>query len=217
MIKTPIIIVFLISILFSFSCINFDARQTKIGTQVWTTANLNVSTFRNGDTIPEIKGFEEWLTAGKEEKPAWCYYDNDTLNGKKYGKLYNWYAVNDKRGLAPEGWHIPSDEEWKVLTDYLGGDGTAAIELKSDEGWAKKTQFRYASNGTNVSGFAGLPGGFRGMGFFVNEGEYGYWWSSTEYGNSGQPHCRYMSYNDSNVGRWYKYRASGLSVRCLKD
>ena len=82
-----------------------------IGHQVWTTNNLDESTFRNGDFIIEAKTDQEWEVAGKLATPAWCYYNNDPANGTKYGKLYNWHAVNDPRGLAPEGFHIPSDVE----------------------------------------------------------------------------------------------------------
>lgn len=91
----------------SFSAI----KSIKIGNQTWMTENLNVDNFQNGDIIPEAKTTEEWEQAGKRQQPVWCYYDYDINNGKKYGKLYNWYAVNDPRGLAPKGWHIPSDEE----------------------------------------------------------------------------------------------------------
>jgi uncharacterized protein (TIGR02145 family) len=108
-----------------------DARDGKtyktvvIGTQTWMAENLNVSTFRNGDTIPEVKSKEEWEKAGDEGKPAWCYYDNDTANGRIYGKLYNWYVVIDKRGLALAGFHIPTDAEWTILENNLGeGAGT---------------------------------------------------------------------------------------------
>ncbi len=97
-----------------------NSQTVTIGNQTWMTKNLDVSTFRNGDTIPEIKDGYEWERAGKEGRPAWCYYDNDTSYGRRYGKLYNWYAVNDPRGLAPVGYHIPSDQEWTMLTDYLG-------------------------------------------------------------------------------------------------
>lgn len=85
--------------------------EVRIGSQVWTTTNLNVVTFRNGDTIPEAKSEKDWETAGYNKQPAWCYNENNAGYGVKYGKLYNWYAVNDPRGLAPNGWHIPSDAE----------------------------------------------------------------------------------------------------------
>lgn len=108
-------------------------KTVTIGTQVWMKENLNVSTFRNGDPIPEAKTDEEWKRAGEEGKPAWCYYDNDPKNGTKYGKLYNWYAVNDARGLAPSGYHVPTDEEWRVLIDFLGNE--VEKEMKSTSGW----------------------------------------------------------------------------------
>jgi len=110
-------------------------KTVTIGTQVWMKENLNVSTFRNGDPIPEAKTAEEWQAAGEAKQPAWCYYDNDPKNGAKYGKLYNWYAVNDVRGLAPVGWHIPADHEWNVIIDYLGGPMEAVVKIKNNVGW----------------------------------------------------------------------------------
>ncbi len=98
------------------------AQSVTIGTQVWSTKNLDVSTFRNGDPIPQAKSDEEWSVAMDNQQPAWCYYDNNPSESAKYGKLYNWYAVNDPRGLAPSGWHIPCDVEWTVLDNYLKGD-----------------------------------------------------------------------------------------------
>jgi hypothetical protein len=116
---------------------NFAVAQTpnevKIGTQVWMTKNLNVDKFRNGDPIPQAKTREEWKAAGENKQPAWCYYDNDPANGVKYGKLYNWYAVNDARGLAPAGYHVPSDAEWTILENQLGSD--AGTKMKSTSGW----------------------------------------------------------------------------------
>jgi len=131
------------------------AQTVTIGTQVWMTKNLDVSTFRNGDPIPQAKTDEEWVKAGDNKQPAWCYYENDPANGAKYGKLYNWYAVSDSRGLAPVGYHVPSDAEWTLLTDYLGGEEKAGDKMKSKQGWAED------GNGTNSSGFSGLPGGNR--------------------------------------------------------
>ena len=110
-----------------------------IGTQVWMTKNLDVAAFRNGDLIPEAKTDDEWNKAGANKQPAWCYYNNDPANGVKYGKLYNWYAVNDPRGLAPEGYHIPSDKDWEVFSDYLGGDDVAGKKIKSNIGWVSFT------------------------------------------------------------------------------
>lgn len=165
----------------------------------------------------------------KEKKPAWCYYENDASNEKKYGKLYNWHAVNDPRGIAPKGYHIPSDTEWTELTDYLDGvpanpndvigSGTiAGPKMKNDSGWNN------SENGTNDSGFSALPAGKRSGfdGNFANIGETGYWWSSTEdyktkaFGRVLLPNTRY----GIKEGRIYKeteFKESGFSVRCLKN
>ncbi|MBM3416347.1 MAG: hypothetical protein FJY20_07845 [Bacteroidetes bacterium] len=151
-----------------------SSNEVTIGNQVWMAENLNVDKFRNGDPIPHAKTAEEWTKAGQNKQPAWCYYDNNPANGAKYGGLYNWYAVNDPRGLAPRGWHIPSDDEWTVLTDYLGGEDVAGTKMKSTSGWEEN------GNGTNSSGFNGLPGGLRGgNGSFSSVGKFGGWWSST--------------------------------------
>jgi uncharacterized protein (TIGR02145 family) len=180
-------------------------KSVKIGAQTWMAENLNVSSFRNGDPIPEAKTKEEWEKAGKDGKPAWCYYENDQKNGIKYGKLYNWYAVNDTRGLAPAGWHIPTDAEWTTLENQLGDD--AGKKMKSTSGWngygcrkcdggssefkkicsaCKGTQSNssepFSGNGTNSSCFSGLPSGYRDYsGPFYFIGKWGSWWSSTEY------------------------------------
>jgi uncharacterized protein (TIGR02145 family) len=182
-----------------------------IGSQVWMSANLNVSHFRNGDIIPEAEGADEWKKAGNEGRPAWCYYDNDPVNGRSYGKLYNWYAVNDPRGLAPYGWHIPSTLEWTALSDYLGGEGVAGDKMKSTSGWKSN------GNGTNVSGFAGLPGGFRNdAGAFSDVGNVGFWWSSTETSTTNAWY-RSLYYNNGNINRLNDDKQDGFSVRCLRD
>ncbi len=102
----------------------------KIGNQEWMTRNLDVDRFQNGDLIPNIESNEEWKKAGENAQPAWCYYDNDPENGKKYRKLYNWFAVNDPRGLAPEGSHITSQKEWNILVEFLGGFKIAGLKMK---------------------------------------------------------------------------------------
>jgi len=187
------------------------AQTVTIGTQVWMTRNLDVSTFRNGDPIPQAKTDEEWEKAGENKEPAWCYYENDPANGAKYGKLYNWYAVSDSRGLAPVGYHIPSDAEWEKLVDYLGGEGKAGAKMKSKQGWAKD------GNGTNSSGFSGLPGGNRnGDGSFFNVGEFGYWWSCTE-DDTDVAWNRYLNYSFGSVSRFNFSKEEGFSVRCLRD
>jgi len=187
------------------------AQTVTIGTQVWMTKNLDVSTFRNGDPIPQAKTDEEWVKAGDNKQPAWCYYENDPANGAKYGKLYNWYAVSDSRGLAPVGYHVPSDAEWEKLVDYLGGEGKAGDKMKSKQGWAED------GNGTNSSGFSGLPGGNRfSLGTFNSIGKFGYWWSYTEY-NTGTAWSCGLGCNDGSVGRNDGSKGRGFSVRCLRD
>jgi uncharacterized protein (TIGR02145 family) len=183
-------------------------KTVKIGNQVWMAENLDVATYRNGDVIPQVQDDDAWvnLTTG-----VWCYFDNDASNGTKSGKLYNWYAVNDPRGLAPNGYHIPTDAEWTQLSDYLGGDEEAGTKMKSTSGWVEN------GNGTNSSGFSGLPGGLRiNNGSFYNIGKNGAWWSSTE-PNAGTAWYRNLYYNDGNVYRYNYYKNYGFSVRCLRD
>jgi hypothetical protein len=159
-----------------------------IGTQEWTKKNLNVSKYKNGDVIPEVKDPREWaaLTTG-----AWCYYNNDPKNGLIYGKLYNWYAVNDPRGLAPEGYHIPKDMELNIVED-----------LK------------------DPVGFAGIPGGGRAGratdGTFYGIGGYGFWWSSSELSTT-EAWYRPLNYYYGNATLNNFNKAKGVSVRCLKD
>jgi len=182
-----------------------------IGNQVWMTKNLEVDEFRNGDPIPQAKSAAQWVKAGENHQPAWCYYKNNPKNGKKYGKLYNWYAVNDLRGLAPNGYHIPTDAEWTVLTDYLGGKSSAGKKMKSASGWFEN------GNGTNSSGFSGRPGGLRDYsGSFNYVGDDGYWWSSTEYAPDGA-WGRYLDYSNGTVDSYDFYLPLGFSVRCLRD
>ena len=190
-----------------FAQVNYGQTVT-IGTQVWTSKNLNVSTYRNGDVIPQVQDKQAWakLTTG-----AWCYYNNDASNGTKYGKLYNWYAVHDPRGLAPNGYHIPTDKEWKKLTDYLGGESGAGTKMKSTSGWNNN------GNGTNSSGFSVLPGGLRdSYGSFNYIGGTGYWWSSSEI-NTFIAWFRILNYVNGNVDRSGSDKVDGFSVRCLRD
>jgi uncharacterized protein (TIGR02145 family) len=171
--------------------------------------NLNVDKFRNGDLIPEAKTDAEWKRAGENKQPAWCYYDNNPENGTKYGKLYNWYAVSDSRGLAPTGWHIPTNGEWTILSNFLGGIEIAGEKMKTDSGWTKN------NNGTNASGFSGLPGGYHNeFGQFGNAGYWGYWWSNSEYetGLIGN-----LALGHGSIYRSESSKGSGISVRCVKD
>ena len=124
----------LIILFFGLVCVS-TAQTVTIGKQVWMTVNLNVDKFRNGDPIPEVKSEEEWQMADENGQPAWSYYDNDPANAEKYGKLYNWHAVNDPRGLAPEGWHIPNENELDELINFLGGIDLAGVKMKTSSGW----------------------------------------------------------------------------------
>lgn len=191
-----------------------DVKTIKIGKQEWMQTNLDVSRFRNGDSIPEAKTNDEWVNAYANETPAWSYYTLDPDNEKTYGKLYNWYAVNDPRGLAPAGWHIPTDAEWVQLTAYLGGSGVAGTKLKSTSGWFRE------GNGTNESGFGALPGGARNFdGHFFYIGEAGYWWSSTERSNS-HAWPFFLNFINGSVERSttiFYSKGLGMSVRLLKD
>ena len=183
-----------------------------IGTQEWTKKNLDVSTYRNGDIIPEVKDPNKWgnLTTG-----AWCYYNNDPKNGAIYGKLYNWYAVNDPRGLAPEGFHVPLKAEWTTLTTYLGGETVAGGKMKAIGSAIWKSP--HSEDGTNSSGFTGLPGGWiRNSGIFNWDGYFGCWWSSSENGETDAFHTSLRDY-DQNLGMNLSYKIEGLSVRCLRD
>jgi uncharacterized protein (TIGR02145 family) len=183
----------------------------KIGKQEWLAENLDVSHFRNGDSITEVEDIGEWQKAGEDGKAAWCYYKNDSAFGATYHKLYNWYAVNDPRGLAPESWHIPTSLDWENLSDYLGGEDVAGGSLKTTSGWDDN------GNGTNKSGFAALPGGYRSVnGAFSTIGEYGNWWSSSE--STVSDAWYYYLYN--NYASIYKHlinKENGLSVRCIKN
>jgi uncharacterized protein (TIGR02145 family) len=182
-------------------------NTVNIGNQRWMVDNLNVSHFRNGDPIPQAMTMADWLLAGEEEKPAWCYYNNDPANASIYGKLYNWYAVEDPRGLEPEGWRVPSARDWTELIDCLDGNDIAGEKMKSISGWSMD------GNGDNSSKFNGLPGGGRLVnGEFGDIGSAGVWWASTE--NSAITSYGFnLNYSDSKVLRGVFDKATGLSVR----
>lgn len=196
------------------SCSNTPPSNTnviKIGTQTWAVKNLNLNHFRNGDTILQAKSDEEWVNAGNASKPAWCYYNNDATLENKYGKIYNWFAINDPRELADSGWHIPSDTEWNNLMEFLGGADSAGTKIKSSNGWNEE------GNGTNVTGFTGLPGGYRyNNGIFKGIGLYGSWWSKTPIDSLGAWY-RYLSAREGRLNKTFSDKRDGFSVRCIKN
>ena len=180
--------------------------------QSWMTKNLDVDTYRNGDPIPHVSDLATWagLTSG-----AYCYYANDSATyASIYGKLYNWYAVNDPRGLAPEGWHIPTSFEWTTLFNCLGGESVAGGPMKE----IGTTHWNSPNiDATNISGFTGLPGSFRYLnGPFGVLGTNGYWWSSTE-SDATNAWYSYMYNNYGLCTKGIDNKRDGFSVRCLRD
>jgi uncharacterized protein (TIGR02145 family) len=187
-----------------------------IGNQIWMNKNLDVSTYRNGDTIPQVTDMIKWVNL---KTGAWCYYNNDSANGRIYGKLYNWYAVNDPRDLAPAGWHIPSKTEWNNLSNRLGGEFEAGGKLKEPgtAHWLSPND-----GASNSTGFTGLPGGFREADKFNFINGIGRWWCSTEV-NDGitEPGVAaitfQLDYISPYIGTGGDTKAFGHSVRCVKD
>ena len=175
----------------------------QIGDQCWFAENLRTTTYLNSDTIPQNLSDGDWssTTSG-----AMAFYDNVPTNSG----LYNWYAVDDARGLCPSGWHVPTDAEWTIMTDHLGGESVAGGQMKSNYGWL------FGGNGTNSSGFSGLPGGNRDYdGTFNNGGYYGIWWSSSPDGSGAWG--RLLGSFNEEVFRIDDNQRYGFSVRCVRD
>jgi uncharacterized protein (TIGR02145 family) len=187
-----------------------------IGTQEWMAENLNTSIYRNGDAIATGLDDPAWLTS---TSGAWTYFSNDASYACPYGKLYNWYACVDVRQLCPVGWHVPSDVEWMVLTNYLGGASVAGGKMKTTGTVETFTGIWYNPNAeaTNNSGFSGAPGGGRyDYGQYTNIGENGYWWSSSEY-DFFNSWGRILNNGIGGTLSYYFVKQSGFSVRCLRD
>ena len=188
-----------------------------IGTQIWSSQNLSVATYRNGDPIPQVTDPTQWqnLTTG-----AWCWYNNDSATyAATYGRLYNWYAVNDPRGLAPQGWHVPTDAEWNKLTKFIdpSADTTQCCSNVAGTAMKNTTGWNNSGNGTNSSGFSGLPGGFRyNNGSFNFVGGFGGWWSASAY-DATLAWSRYLGDGNSNVYRGSINKTYGFSVRVVRD
>ena len=203
----------------------YDYATVLIGDQCWFAENLRSENYANGDAIPATLSDSDWQTTTSGAVAVYGEYTgcNDyspdidacdpaqSLN--EYGRLYNWYAVDDARGLCPSGWHVPTDGEWTVMTDHLGGESIAGGQMKTDYGW------NGGGNGTNSSGFSGLPGGFRDYTgyYFFNAGSSGRWWSSSPDGSAAW--VRLLSDSSENVYRssYLIYPRYGYSVRCIQD
>jgi len=187
--------------------------EAAICTQRWMVQNLDVTTYRNGDPIPKVTDNATWaaLSTG-----AYCYYNNDSATyAATYGKLYNWFAVNDPRGLAPAGWHIPTDAEWTTAETCLGGSSVCGGAMKE----TGTTHWLTPNAGaTNSSGFTGLPGAGRDFDgtFGIIVGENGFWWSSTPVGTV-DAWSRRMGYGTGTIFTDQYNRRNGYSVRCLRD
>ena len=200
-------------------------RTVKIGAQVWMAENLVVTRYRNGGAIPNVTSNSEWtgLSTG-----AYSVYGNDPANADIYGNLYNWYAVDDSRNIAPEGWHVPTDAEWKELEMHLGMSQSEADQTSwrgTNKGsklagnadlWNDGAFENNAAFGS--SGFKALPGGYRNYygGNYYHLGSHGYFWSSSEYYNNGA-WARVLNYNYSGVYRYSNYKEGGRSIRCVRD
>ena len=186
-------------------------HSVTIGTQIWLVENLRVTHYRNGDSIPNISDEIQWAA---QTSGAYCNYDNTVSNASVYGRLYNWYAVSDSRGLCPSGWHVATDAEYSTLITYLGGMTTAGARMKETgtAHWLSPN-----TGATNESGFTALPGGTRNnSGSFSNLLNHGYWWTATEK-NASDTWSYNINYNHPDIYKTYDPKATGFSVRCIKD
>jgi len=184
-------------------------KTVKIGNQEWMAENLKVTKYRNGDPISYVESNTQWMNLTTS---AYCNYDNNIANADTYGRLYNWYAINDSRNIAPIGWHVPTSEEWEILVNYVG------LNYASD--WLRETGniHWYGDNtkATNEYGFTALPSGMRYLdGTYSGIGLYGAWWTSTiDYSIA----CYWSLGIFSNyVQELYTDRQAGFAVRCVKD
>ena len=200
----------------------------QFNSQKWMLNNLDISKFRNGDEIKEVHSDSDWIECGKNGKPAWCYSANDSRNGEMYGKLYNWHAVNDPRGLAPEGYHVPTINEWKLLQYYLISKGFGfdsygyriAKSISSNSGWTESEMpgtVGYDQLSNNKSGFNALPGGHRsGYGPFYYISKGCRWWTISQRNDQYAYSCHINSWSEYIIID-SKIKGFGCFVRCIKD
>jgi uncharacterized protein (TIGR02145 family) len=189
----------------------YSYATVEIGDQCWFSENLRSENYRGGDPIPGNLDDGTWSTT---EAGAQAYYNDDPANLAVYGRLYNWYAVDDARGLCPSGWHVPSDAEYTTLTDFLGGVSVAGGKMKE----AGTTHWSSPNTGAdNLSGFTGLPSGFRfPAGSFTNLLYAGYSWSSSSY-SGGNAWSSLLAFYTASEIRGYHEQQYGFAVRCARD
>lgn len=184
------------------------------GGKVWMKDNLNVSKYRNGDPVRQVESSAEWLAAAAKGEGVWCYYNNDSAKGKTYGRLYNWYAVNDPRGLAPQGWHIATEAEWKGLSRVLAGDPVpVAKKQNATAAW----RYPYASV-DDVMDFNALQSGLRVSedDIFNSLGEDAWFWSTSE-GSKTHAWAAQFNFDSSFINVSVHDKRDGLAVRCVQD
>jgi uncharacterized protein (TIGR02145 family) len=193
-----------------------------IGTQEWMAENLNTSIYRNGDTILTNLDISTWQSTNNG---SWAYYNNNSSFACPYGKLYNWYACVDDRQLCPVGWHVPTDAEWAVLTDFLGGEAFAGGKMKTAGTLEEATGFWYLPNtgATNSIGLSSIPGGWRDSnGEEINVGDFGgigfsgNWWSSSQ-SDAFRAWVFWLNAASEHVIVGNYPKSDGYSVRCLMD
>ncbi len=198
-------------------------RIVQIGEQWWFAENLRTTRYANGESILLVTDKKEWV---KLTEGAWCWYDNNSNHDNTHGKLYNWYAVGDSRNICPEGWHVPTDEEWYMLENFVDPtiDDPNAINWRGADAASKlkapDVLFTGGSRGvraTNQYGFSAHISGYRHHhGIFLNIEGTGMWWTSTEY-TKDFAWYRMMYYDLSNIRRITDNKKLGYSVRCIKD
>ena len=177
-----------------------------IGTQTWAGCNLNVDTYLNGDPIPEVTSNSQWRILDDTETGAWCNYNNEREHGRKFGKLYNRYVIDDPRGIAPEGYRVPTAEDWFTLINYLGGNSVAGEKLKSTE-----------YNGTNESGFTGLIGGIRDtQGTFSGRYSQSLFWAKATVSGLEEDAFSISSFSDI-AGNSFSVDSYGYFIRLIKN
>lgn len=185
---------------------NHEYKTVVINGNTWMAENLTVTHFRNGDEIPQVQSDSKWYEL---RTPAWCYYNNDPKNEALYGKLYNWYALNDKRGLAPEGWHVATKVEW---WEKIGKVNDIGYKMKDPKDWDNSRNPHSDPIGNNITGFTALPGGLRTQrGEFFYQGSEGRWWSSND-----KPYGLILKTQFKNLDFVSCDSRTGLSVRCVK-